>query len=381
MNTFGGYPLVDARCVREDRIRFLRDEVPELQYANSYYSMVGKWPDVGWVLLDRASYDRISRFATNLVLDAGGQIITGLSIVQARCVSRGLASDPNAVYLVQVTNAEGLVYNPWFSYPTNSQYNVRSPAYDTQYYSRTTNGGVAWTWDGMLGDLWGQATILGTYPHLPTTPTGTPEGFTFVGVPLWEAINSITDHLGMVVSFPPAIAVAGAADVAYSTLVARYSGALLDSLEYLDTGSGRVPKQVTVYFHRRNQVYGTEEVERNDTLQWQTTPAYSVTVQGPFASAVGTAHIWSDYTVRYDIDGNPIGSDATTANTIANERSSQYFNRVRGGGFLRDVYSGALPFSTGSQVDGVRWYHGVDGWCTEVVRGYVWPEVKFMEVV
>lgn len=390
-NTFGGYPLVDPRCVREHRGRFRRDLFPELDLANSYYSTVGLWPDVGWLLLDRASYDELNPYATNLQLViqdfAGNPALTigGVSIVQARCVTRGIAADSNAIYLLQVTNSEGVVYNPWFQYPTASQYNVRAPAYDQGYYSTTMNSGTPWTWDGMVGDLWSQASaLLGTYPHLPTTPAGTPENFSFVGVPLWEAINRILDYLGMTVSGTNsgyAITTCGAADAVYSSKVSLYSKYLIDSMEYLDAGSGRVPRAVVVYFHRRGQVYGIEETERQDSLQWQSTPYYSVTVAAPaaYSSAAGTAYLWSDFAVRYDVDGVPLPADTATAAIIAAERVTQFFGEIRAGGYRRDTYSGVLPFVTGSQVDGVRWYHSSsrDGWHTEVVRGWEWPEVKF----
>jgi hypothetical protein len=378
--------------VREHRERFRRDLFPELDRANSYYSMAGRWPDVGWLLLDRASYNQINPYATNLQLVIQDFVnpaltVSGLTVVQARCVTRGLAADLSAIYLLEVTNSEGVIYNPWFQYPTSSQYNIRAPAYDGGFYSGTVGGAGPWTWDGMVGDLWGQAaSILGTYPHLPIAPTSTPEGFAFVGVPLWEAINSLMDYLGLAISgtnAAPTITVSGAADAAYTALATRCLPAMEDSMEYLDAGSGRVPRAVVVYFHRRNQYYGTEETVRDDAQQWQNVPYYSVTVPAPtqFAGASGTAYLWADYTMRYDMDGNPIASDVATAATVAQERVTQFFNKIYRGtqGFMRHVYAGVLPFVTGSLVDGVRWYctDGYAGWRTEVIRGFIWNEVTF----
>ena len=400
-NTFGSptqqFPLIDPRCIREHRERFRRDLFPELNRANSYYSMAGRWPDVGWLLLDRGSYVKLNQYANNLQLNIQDFVnppitISNISIVQARCVTRGIASDPNSIYLVQITNNEGVIYNPWFQVPTNSQYNVRAPAYDGSYYSNTINGGTPWTWDGMVGNLWGQSSLLGTYPHLPITPTGTPENFIFTGSPLWEAINHIMDYLGLTISgnYPSyVINVAGATDNTYTALTNKYAGNLEDLMDYIDGGSGRVPSQVVVYFHRRNQYYGTEETVRADSYQWQNTPIYSVTVAGPsqFSGAAGTGYLWSDFTVRYDMNGSPLAADVTTAAAIAAERVTQYYNTIFRGtaGFLRQTYSGLCPFITGSQVDGVRWYNtgmlgDIDawgGWRTEVVRGFIWEEVTF----
>jgi hypothetical protein len=59
---------------------------------------------------------------------------------------------------------------------------------------------------------------------------------------------------------------------------------------------------------------------------------------------------------------------------------------------MRQTYSGIIPFSTGSLVDGVRWFNTgcngdyqegdndnarYSGWRTEIIRGYVWDEVMF----
>ncbi len=401
-NTFGhpgqGFSLIDPRAVRVSRMQLRRDCLRELDLANSYYSTVGLWPDVGWLLIPRRDLNEIDFYATDLQLVItdfvnAPLILNGLTIVQARCVTRGIASDPNAIYLVQVTNSEGIVYNPWFQFPTTSQYNVRAPAYDQGYYSGSLSGGVTpWTWDTMLEDLWDQAsTILGVYPGLPITPAGTPENFSFVGMPLWEAINRVLDHLGMTVTGSNGgftITVCGATDPAYNSLTRLYLKYLEDSMEYLGEGSGRVPSQVVVYFHRRGQVYGIEETERQDSLQWQTDAFYSVTVAAPavYTTAAGTAYVWSDFAVRYDMDGVPLPADTATAATIAAERATQFFKEIRAGVYKRDTYVGLLPFTTGSQVDGVRWFNtGVDarhddrwsGWRTEVVQGYEWPEVRF----
>lgn len=402
-NTFGTtsqqFPLIDSRCIREHRKRFRREAIPELEKANSYYSLGGSWPDVGWILLDRKSYNQLNSYSTSLRLVIDDYVnspvtISNLTIVQARCVTRGLAADPNAIYLVQVTNSIGVLYNQWFQYPVNAQYNVRSPAYPDEYYTATLNSGTAWTWSTMLSDLWEKVpTLLGDYPGLPSTPTSTPDNFVFIGVPLWEAINDILDRLGFNTAgnYPNMTIVApGATDSSFSTLQTRYDKYLEDDMEYIDTGSGRVPSVVTVFFHRRNEVYGSEETVRRDSLQWQTTPVYSVNVAAPatFTSAAGRAFIWDSFTVRYDEDGFPLAEDTGLASTIATERVTQFFRTIYRGtqGMMKKTYAGALPFTTGSLVDGVRWYNsgmlGKDddyaGWRTEIVRGYLWPEVTFL---
>jgi hypothetical protein len=392
-------PLYDPREERASRRRFGRHEVEKLALANSLYVPTGKWPSRGWVLLRRSDYNQITNlYRTDFQLQitdfVHGQLtFKNLAIVQARCVSRGVAADPNAIYLVELTDLQGCLWSSWFQFPTNSQYNVRSPAYPEQFDSASLNGGVAWTWDGMVGDLWKQmGAFLGAYPGLPIAPLSTPEGYIFPGIPAWEAMNLILDHLGLTTSedltkaAPYGIVQIGGADATFSALQAKYANLLEEDMEWIDAGSGRLPGQVIVYFHRRNQYYGTEETVRNDNLQWSTTPLYAVTVPAPaqFANAAGTHSIWTSFTVRFDIDGNPLAADVAAAQAVATMRVQEYYNRAYRGtvGYLRQVYAGALPFYAGSLVDGVRWYQdfvrGDFGWCTELARGPQppWPEVS-----
>ena len=91
---------------------------------------------------------------------------------------------------------------------------------------------------------------------------------------------------------------------------------------------------------------------------------------------MGTHHIWSDFTVRYDDSGNPLDADIATAQQIANERVTQYFAKVyhQTLGRMSRTYTGALPFKTGSRVDGVCYYQDYrdtdrQGWRTRLVRG------------
>lgn len=391
-------PLYDPRFARDSRQRFYRDDIPELMLANSLYQPTGRWPARGWILLRRGDYNQITNFyRTDFQLEIddftnGGLIFTDLAIVQARCVTRGIASDPNAIYLVEFTDNTGILWNPWVKFPTNSQYNVRAPAYPEMQYSASLNGGALWTWDTMIRDLWDQmSTQLGAYPGLPIVPAGTPENFIFPGMSCWEALNRVLGYLGLEISRdltkggPYGIVQAGAANAAFTAQLANFAGLLEDDYEYMDAGSGRIAGQVTVFFHRRNQYYGTEETVRNDSFQWSSTPLYQVTIPGPiqFRASAGTHYIWTEFTVRFDIDNNPLAADVATAATIAAERAAQYYTRATRGtlGFLRQVYAGALPFAAGSLVDGVRWFmdfrRGDFGWCTELVRGAQppWKEV------
>jgi hypothetical protein len=418
LNTFGGQPLVDVRGVRENRQRFRRDMLKPLERANSFYCPTGRWGSRGWLLMDRGSYNKLNKYSTTLQLAIGQQGMSpfkNLSIVQAQCVTRGLPSDPNALYLIEVTDSRGILLNNWFQFPIVQAYNCRAPGYSQCFYYESLNGAVPWTWSTMLESLWNQMQAyvgaLGTWPGLPSAeinyvaedgstycvaedgvtyyvtesgPAGVPEGFWFTGVPAWNALNDIVEYLGMTVCCdltsptPFTLVIAGASDGNFATQQTKYAGYLEDDLEWIDVGAARVPAYVVVLFRRRNQMYGTEEAVRSDAFQWSTDSVYSVTIDAPatFAGAVGAHYIWSDFTVEYDMNGNPLLGDTAVADIIAQERVTQYYAKIyrQTSGFMTRTFAGALPMVTGSQVDGVRWYQDYSsqdrqGWKTEIVRG------------
>lgn len=402
-NTFGppggGLPLFDPRYERGARQRFGRPGIAEVEWANSFYLPIGRWPARGWLLMRAKEYRQLNTYATNhqLILQdfatpAGPVTLSNLAIVQARCVSRGVAADPGAIFLVEVTDLRGVLANRWFAAPLTASFNVRAPAYPGQYYTPSTNGGTAWTWNTMVGQLWALLGLLGAYPGLPVAPAATPENFWYPGTGGWAALCDVLELLGCAVSVdltkaaPYGIVAVGAADAAFTAVRAKYAGFMEDSLEWIDTGAGRVPGQVVVYFHSRYTQYGTEETVRMDALQWSQDPFYPVTIAGTggFANAPGTGYLWDDFTVRLDVDGNPLVADVAMAQTIAQERVNQYYAHLYRGtvGFLTERYTGALPFATGSLVDGVCWRQDMreparSAWTTEIVRGPAppWPEV------
>lgn len=393
MNKFGSYALFDPRETLGNRQRFRREMLSALSYANSLYCPSGRYPARGWLLMTRSDYNRISKYSTNLSLQIGDtndpnnvNPLGHLCIVQAQCATRGLAADPNALYLIEVTDKRGVLSNKWFNFPLMAAYNIRAPAYPQMFYEDSLNSGVEWTWTTMLQNIWEtMGTFLGTWPGLPTTPTGTPEGFWFTGVSAWESLNDILDYLGLGIACdltqnsPYTIINYANTSTAFSALQSRYVTNLEDDLEWIDAGAGRVPGTVKVYFKRRNEVYGNEETVRRDGLQWATESFYERSVSAPstFSGASGTHFIWSDFTVRYNQEGVPLSADVAVATTIASERVTQFFNRIYNGtlGFMSQTYAGALPFATGPTCDGICWYQssipqGNDGgWRTKVVRG------------
>ena len=323
----GFFPLYDMELERKHRHRFRRRHLMEMERANSLYVPSGRWPARGWILMRKADFQNINPYSTSLQLNADDfdnlSLTFGhLTVVQAFSVSTGLSTDPDAIYLVEITDRRGVLWNQWFQWPTTSSYNALAPAYPGLYYSASRNGGADWTWNTMIQDLWQQMPLLGPYPGLPVVPTGTPQDWQFPGASSWEALNNILDLIGCVITAdltqinPYDIADLSTDDFIFSGTQVAFGHLLEDDLEYLDTGSGRVPLSVTVLFHRVNQYYGTEETIRRDSLQWSSTPLYSVTVNGSFPLAVGHHYLWDDFAVRYDENNNPLAADTAAAQTI-----------------------------------------------------------------
>ena len=396
-NSFGSpvsYPLLDPRVIRNARTRFALDNIPELSRANSLYSAAGLWPNRGWILLRRSDYLNLNLYATNhnlFLYDGTTQLaFNNLVVVQARCVSRSFPQDPNSVYLVEITDQEGLLWNNWYQWPINSNYNVQAPAYPGQYYTASLNAGIPWTWSTMIQDMWQQpgTARLGAFPGLPFTPIGTPVNWIFQGVSLWESLNTVLTQIGCTIQSNQAstpsftITQDGASDPTFTNLQASKHGLLLGDLDYIDSGAGRLPGIFQLFMHRVNQQYGTEETVRIDAQQWAMNDLYTNDVVPPakyaqFAASPGRHGQWDDFPVRFDVNGAPLAADVTTAAAVVIDRASQYYGRsLRGSaGYLRQLYSGLQPFSTGSLVDGVCWRQdfreGITrmGWTTEIVAG------------
>lgn len=402
-NSFGNldrtWPLKDSADLPRLRDWYDLDPIPELRYANSIYVSGGKWPARGWILLSLKDYAELHEelglwandYYLNLEDTYTGAAVTlrWLAIVQARCVSSGMEDDENAVYLIELTDRRGLLWNPWYQTPTASYYNVPAPAYPGRYYDGSLKAYAHWSWNTLVGDLWDQMqTQLGTYPGLPLAAPSLPENWNFPGVSAWLALNRVLTFLGCTVTAnllydatgetvtAYQIANYSQTDVLFDALTEANRGLLEDDMQYIDVGAARVPGTVIVHFHRRNQYYGTEETLRLDSWQWQMRGFWTHAVAAPaiYANASGVHFLWSDFEVRYDADGNPLAADVVTATAVAEEQAADYYNSITRGtqGYMRRVYTGLVPFTTGPSVDGVCFRQDSrnrGGWRTEIVRG------------
>lgn len=123
----------------------------------------------------------------------GGKPLTIKDLLIVGCmeaVTPGHKNDPNTLYLVEVADERWLYYDR--GKPLEKAYNLRSDA-DGSLVTDTLNGGVEWTWQQILTDIWPAS--LGTCPTLPFAPDGTPGGFWFHEETPLQAVDYLLTRL------------------------------------------------------------------------------------------------------------------------------------------------------------------------------------------
>lgn len=193
--TFAGFGCLDPKALH--RTCLDRSLPCDLWFgkANVFRHPAGRGPGTGAVLMTKATLDKINtdsadghelRFEDN----SGEVTFKKVSVIKAECVLPGAKSDPNNVYLVHLADRRH-----FFRKPIGKAFNVRN-AKGTEYVASTKNGSSAWTWATMTTNIWDAVGELGTFPGLPFTPHGTPEGFEYWDVSAWDALNDVLARVG-----------------------------------------------------------------------------------------------------------------------------------------------------------------------------------------
>lgn len=336
-----------------------------------------------WILVLRSDLDKLNlnnRYSLTFTSDSPvATSITWRNLVLCRepqaVIGAHTADDPDGVCLVELSDVRWLAKNPTFAQSINEQYNVQATADlssgSTLYYEDSLNAGVAWTWAQMIGDVWATMAMLGTFPGIPFTPDGTPQGFTFQGIAAWDALTLLLQRIGCAVRADLTQAAGsqftivrvGAADSATAAIIAAAESRdrKIHDAEFQDLGILQ-PFGVRVFFLRDKTI-----AARNST--WETTNIYSVDVDGDVDGAEPGVYtpIWDDMPALDD------GTDITNAAALATraaERAADYFREIgaNGGLLLWKRYSGLLAITTGSTFKGVRWVADHRGIWTETVR-------------
>lgn len=256
---FGGRPCTDPA----DLLRSCQDQGLPTDWwgrANLYRNPLGRGPGTGGLLLTGADLDALD-LTTDQTLtfadDAGDTVtLKRITLLRARCLTPGYAGDPRAVYLCDVVDRRRFLANS----PVDRGYNLKNSD-GTGYLSASLNSGSAWTWAGVVQDVW-TALGLGTAPALPFTPDGTPENLKYHGADAWEALNDVLDRLACSVFYDPAadtfafVRLGDAAASGATAFTSLKASLDRDSLRLWDAywrepDRGRLPEKVRVLFPRR----------------------------------------------------------------------------------------------------------------------------------
>lgn len=344
----------------------------------------------GWVLCLRSDLDALdlnARMSLAFVSDSPVETtLTWKNLVVARepqvvCPAH-TADDPDGVCLVELADARHLC-----NHSCNKQYNVPAHSYRgattvTGYLVSSLNAGSFWTWSTMAGDLWAlMSTQLGTFPGLPWTPDGTPEGWIFHGATAMDALKCVLLRIGCAIKADLTQAAGsqftitriGVADTTLDDALTAADDAdrNIHDAEFQSITLGDTPYGVRVHFHRQDKYGSVEQATRRDAKNWQSLSVYTVDIVGPDSATAEAGvyfPIWDDLQAIYNPDETLSNGAALT--TRAQERSDDFYRMLRspGGNRLWKRYSGLLAIVPGSTLKGAAWRQHGDGCYTEIVN-------------
>ncbi len=357
--------------------------------ANSFTCPVGPEPGRGWIVMERADLEKLTLADPHELkwrgLIAKDRTVKGertLTLKNLYIVNDPIRIDttgddaPGSLYLVEITDVRFLAKH--FS-SINAAYNLRKPGPpygaagedEDRYYTSTLNAGAFWTWDTLCENIWEDTALedmLGAYPGLPYTPTGTPEDMRFVGVTAWWALHHVLDQIGCTTALDPtqddgafSIVQLGETQAGLAAKEDKYDEACprMHSFDPQAAKATRIPETIRVHFRYRHE---------NGPDGW-TTLAYTVDKATGVAGVVAGSvlPIWDSMPARYDA-GTATLSNSAALSTRATEVKDNWLaihNVSRG----RKVYGGIVAdILPGEEVRAVEWRNGGDTWRTTVIK-------------
>lgn len=388
--TLSGKPVQDPR----EAIRWARNNASPTDFwgkANGYTCPLGPAAGTAWLLMLKKHLDSLQknsyhtlRWPDSNTIGRKRIDVPRLVIVSAKCMNRALATDPNALYLVELKDRRHILSRT----SINDQYNVLMPnpsvtSGNALYYTESLSGGTAYTWQTLVDDIWGKlpSSLAGAgAPTLPYTPDGVPANWRFVGMDAWTALHKVLTKIGCTTAFDPfagsfSIVRLGATQAfgEFNTTdyLASFSKRLIyDYHPYQDLNLGHVPATVRVFFHRR-ELYGGLERDTPRTNSWEMTPVVTKDYSTGVTGATGTMVVWDDLPAEYDESlantnsaalqtrANEIGANLANKLTVSEEGKRKFFSGIE------------QTFVPGSEITSVRWgdYGDKMGLITEVKQG------------
>lgn len=224
---------------------------------NSFRLTTGREVGRGWILLRKRDLNSISLVADHSLVFSGedaAHVVTlsPITLLHARCITPGAASDAEAVYVCEVVDRRHHLAR----IPVDKAYNVRK-ADGSGYLANTLNSGVAWTWQQIVNNLSNATLGIGDLT-LPFTPDATPESLVYYASYAWDALSDVLDRIACTIRYNPTtntfaiLRLGSAGDAELTTLEdsSRYKGRTWDGYcsEYV---RGELPEKVRVHFWRR----------------------------------------------------------------------------------------------------------------------------------
>jgi hypothetical protein len=341
--------------------------------ANKFVCPLGAEAGRGHLLMRRGDIDAVNHASTHHLkftsLTNGTNhrtaTLQSLVVVAVSAAIPGVRGDADAYALVEIADRR---YR-YKHIPVDAAYNLRSTP-GGSYYSGTLNTGVAWTWTQIAEQLWNAVgvTRLGTYPGLPFTPHGTPDGWEFWQQSAIDALHLFLDRLGCrlklnVTTDAFSIVRVGSDDADYDKATTAFDRRRLWEEECDEAVKGSVPQYVRVIFPKQPVTPGSS-------------PWYAVDVTDPTGSPETDYEAGSYVIVQDDLpaiyDTSAVLTNSATLSARATDRATDFFRALREGTVrMNVVYEGAISdpgLVGGSLVNRVAWYDVGNGVKTEVAR-------------
>lgn len=338
--------------------------------ANGYWCPVGPMAGRAWCLMRRADVAAVANGSPHTLTFTQGSLSAALKNLyfdKAERLNTGGTGEADAVYLAEFADVRALLER--FTDAGDVSANIRSYAQNDDYLTDYDG----YTWTSLVAELWAAlpSGLVGSYPGLPYSPDGAPDGVRFIGVNGWAALHEVLERINCTTAYNPIAGTFSIVQLGASQALPGSLGTPLWDGEPFD-GALDVPATIRVYFPIHHKNYGQER-DTELTTNWVTEEAgYSIDVATGVSGVVsGTVlPLWDDLPRVLDEDNSVTNSSALSAR--AAERAAKWVTEHnQAANIMHRVYAGPqsslLP---GSLNKAVLWRHWGDGHvcATEVVR-------------
>lgn len=380
--SFGGLACLDPLTEYEEQSR-LGYDTSWADKANSFSCPLGHIPGKGWILLLRSALDQLDLntkydLTFENIETSEKVVIKQLLITKAVCLTPGITQDPNASYLVEVIDRRWSAMNK----PIEIQINILAPDSTLTYYSSTVSPeGVPWTWEKVIEKVWNLNENLGDFPGLPYTPQGIPQGFQFIGVEAYQALNVLLAKINCALNYDPqedlfSIAFLGESQDLTNLLEEKRNLLVYDG-EVLESARAKICNRVRVYFNKHHLHYGQENSVTETDKQWITNSvifkeylAENFDLDPTTLEDNNTQVFWDDTRAIINYSGE-IENDAYL-NERGLELADKYYKSVQtGGARLLKKYTGIhSEFKVSGELKYVCWKITKSGAMTEIANTF-----------